>query len=304
LACPAAEWRELGSDGVGPEQAIYYIKLRDCVNYAPSMQRRIRQTPGTKEARAKVIRGIADIGKEGVYERGSAMTSSIQQTSPVAANTDPAATTSATAATATTKSKNPVQAAVPQDTVTISAQASAIANSAATQTSSAKATPLVAATANTNAAPAANANPTAVPVAAATSNATPPAVANAIALATATSSMLALEQQVQQLSFQGLSASEIAANLNIPVGEVQLYLTGTQAASAAQTAPAPQTAGINNSASAATTPTAPKIQLYWKLCKQGRFTLPFGSGEQRRPGTAPALQSGVAQPEGIHNNRY
>jgi DNA-directed RNA polymerase specialized sigma24 family protein len=175
------------------------------------------------------------------------MASSIQQISPTAANTDPVATTTATAATASTKSKNAVQAVqvdVPQDTVTISAQANAIANSVAAQTASAKGTPVAPATANTNAAPIAA------------------TAANAIALASATSSTLALEQQVQQLSFQGLSASEIAANLNIPVSEVQIYLTGTQATSAAQAAPPPQTAGINNSASAATTPATPKIQLY------------------------------------------
>jgi hypothetical protein len=214
------------------------------VNYGPSKQSGIRKTPGTEEARTNVIRGIADIGTEGVLKGGSAMTSSIQQINPTAANTDPAATTTATAAIATTKSKNTVQAPIPQDTVTISAQASAIANSATTQTASAKATPVAPATANTNAAPVAA------------------TAANAIALASATSSTLALEQQVQQLSFQGLSASEIAANLNIPVSEVQIYLTGTQAGSAAQTAPPPQTAGINNSASAATTPATPKIQLY------------------------------------------
>jgi hypothetical protein len=172
------------------------------------------------------------------------MASSIQQIRPAAANADPVPTTAATTATPTTRSKNTAQASVPQDTVTISAQASAIANSAVAQTANAKATPI----------PAAPANATAAPVAATTTN--------VAALVNATSSTLALEQQVQQLSFQGLSVNEIAANLDIPVSEVQLYLTGPQAPSAAQTTPAPQTAGINNSSSAATTPATPKIKLY------------------------------------------
>jgi DNA-directed RNA polymerase specialized sigma24 family protein len=160
------------------------------------------------------------------------MASSIQQIRPAAANADPAATIATPKATSTTRSKNTAQASVPQDTVTISAQASAIANSAVAQTANAKATPVAATT------------------------------ANVAALVNATSSTLALEQQVQQLSFQGLSANEIAANLDIPVSEVQLYLTGPQAPSAAQTTPAPQTTGINNSSSAATTPGTPKIKLY------------------------------------------
>jgi orotate phosphoribosyltransferase-like protein len=73
-------------------------------------------------------------------------------------------------------------------------------------------------------------------------------VANASPVPSVTSSALALEEQVQQLSFQGLSVNQIAANLNISVSEAQLYLTG------------PQTAGTNNAA--ATTSANPKIKLY------------------------------------------
>ena len=165
------------------------------------------------------------------------MASSIQPISPAATNTDTPETTAAAAPTATARLRNTVQAAGPQDTVTISAQASAVANRAVAHAANGKATPVVAAPASATAAP---------------NTATP---------ANATSSALALEQHVQQLTFQGLSANQIAANLNIPLSEVQVYLTGTQAA--AQTAPAPaETAGINNTASAATTPSAPRIQVY------------------------------------------
>jgi DNA-binding NarL/FixJ family response regulator len=158
------------------------------------------------------------------------MASSIQKINQAAPNTNLAATT---ASAATTKSKSTAQASVPQDTVTISAQASANSNSAVSQTASAKPPSVAAAPANGSAAP------------------------------SATNSVLALQQQVQQLSFQGLSVNQIAANLNVSVSTVRLYLLGRQPAQTHNTAPAPpEKTETNNAVPAATGGTSQNIRLY------------------------------------------
>jgi hypothetical protein len=190
------------------------------------------------------------------------MATSIQPISLAVAKTDPAATTRATASTATTNAKNTVPAAVPQDTVTISAQATALASGAVAQTANANAALAAVTPANANSAPVAATPANAAPAPEAATPASATAAQTAAAVTSTTSSALALQQEVQQLSFQGLSASEIATNLNIPLSEVQLYLPGAQAAPTTQTAPPPPTAGTNNAASTANTPATPKIQPY------------------------------------------
>jgi DNA-binding NarL/FixJ family response regulator len=125
------------------------------------------------------------------------------------------------------KSNAAAPSAVPQDTVTISAQAQSSA-----------------ATAPTAAAPPANATSPASTNSTATT-AAPPAPSTNSASA-ATTSTLVLSQEIQQLASQGLNANQIAANLNVSLSTVQLYLPSAQA-------PAPNTTAQPAAANASST---------------------------------------------------
>lgn len=94
--------------------------------------------------------------------------------------------------------------AIPRDTVTISPQAQSIVATAAA--------PNIGSSALTNA----------------VSNIQP-----------SSSATVSVQVQVQQLASQGLSANQIASNLNVSVSTVDLYLTTAPPAGASNAAPAP-----------------------------------------------------------------
>jgi DNA-binding CsgD family transcriptional regulator len=167
---------------------------------------------------AKGLPGIADMGLEEAVEGDGSMAlpiTPIGQTSAVETNAIVAASV-AKPSPAPAVGSAPSSNVIPQDVVTLSAAA--------------KATPASAPA--TSAAPA-NAAPASAPPLIVASSAGAGAAASASSSLEAT---LEIQEQVQQLANQGLSANQIAANLNISVNAVETYLTAPQALPSASAA--------------------------------------------------------------------